>query len=131
MHYPPLKLVNRRVRERAKILIDSAPDGYVVSVREPTRSLDQNAKMWVMLGEISEAEPMGWKYTDTQWKQIVMNACGWEVQFLPDLNGGHFPGELRSSKLTTRQMSMLIEFMYAFGSEKGVVFREPEPEGMR
>ncbi len=40
MHYPPLKLIDRRVRERAKIIIDSAPDGYVVRVSEPTRSLD-------------------------------------------------------------------------------------------
>ncbi len=37
MTYPPLKLVDRRVRERAKVIIDTAPDGYVVRVSEPTR----------------------------------------------------------------------------------------------
>ena len=131
MNYPPLKLTDHRVRERAKGIIDAAPDGYVVSVREPTRSLDQNAKMWPMLADISRAEPKGWKLTDNDWKAILMHACGWEVQFLPGLDGRPFPHGFKSSNLTVRQMSDLIEFIYAFGSEHGVEWSEPHPDEQR
>ncbi len=131
MHYPPLKLVNRRVRDRAKVIIDSAPDGWIVAVKPPKRTNPQNDKMWAMIEDIRRAEPMGWKYDKDDWKLILMKSCGEEVRALPDTDGRLFPACFRSSKLTVDQMSKMIEFMYAFGAEKGVVFREPEPEEMR
>ena len=131
MIYPLLKLINRRVRERAKVIIDGAPDGYVVRVSEPTRSLDQNAKMWPMLADISRAEPKGWKLTDNDWKAILMHACGWEVQFLDGLDGRPFPKGFRSSHMTVRQMADLITFVGAYGDERGVAWSEPHPDERR
>lgn len=107
-------------RQRAKELIDEAPDGFVAVVHEPRRSLDQNDKMWAMLTDISRAEPMDRKHTPDDWKAILMNACGWECQFIEGLDGRPFPQGFKSSQLSKSQMSSLIEFMFAFGAEHGV-----------
>lgn len=115
-----------RARQRAKELIDEAPDGFVAVVHEPRRSLDQNDKMWAMLTDISLAEPMCRKHTPDDWKAILMNACGWECQFIEGLDGRPFPQGFKSSQLTKGQMSSLIEFMFAFGSEHGIEWSEPK-----
>lgn len=36
-------------RQRAQKLILRAPDGYVVTLSEPKRTLEQNDRMWAML----------------------------------------------------------------------------------
>ena len=127
MHYPPIKLIGSAQRYHAAKFIEQAPDGYIVTIKEPTRSLDQNAKMHAMLGDISKAMPDGRRHTPDDWKCLFMHDCGWEVQFLPGLDGRPFPHGFKSSNLTVRQMSDLIEFIYAFGSEHGVAWSEPEP----
>lgn len=128
-----LILSNLFARQRAKALIDKAPDGYVCEVREQRRSVDQNDYFWELLGDISRARPLGRRHTPDDWKAIAMNACGWECQFCEGLDGRPFPLGFRSSKLTKSQMSTLIEWLIAFGSEYGVKWtHDPnsrQPEG--
>lgn len=111
-------------RDRAKQLIDQAPDGFIAEVREPKRTGEQNDKMWAMLTDISRAKPMGRRHTPDDWKAIIMNACGWECQFVEGLDGRPFPKGFRSSELTKSQMSAMIEFMNAFGAEHGVIWSD-------
>ena len=42
-------LSDRQARAGAELAIRGAPEGYVVTICEPTRTLDQNAKLWPML----------------------------------------------------------------------------------
>jgi hypothetical protein len=115
-------------RRRAIELIVEAPDGWVQVLREPKRTVDQNDKMWAMLTDISRAEPMGRKHTPDDWKAILMNACGWECQFIEGLDGRPFPQGFKSSQLTRRQMADLITYMLAFGAEHGVVWSDDKEE---
>ncbi|WP_343518132.1 recombination protein NinB [Sphingomonas sp.] len=115
-------------RERAKRFIDRAPAGYVASVQEPRRTQEQNDRMWAMLTDISVQQPLGRRHTPDDWKAIFMNACGWECQFVDGLDGRPFPKGFRSSHLTKSQMSTLIDFMSAWGSENGVVWSEPHQD---
>jgi hypothetical protein len=115
-------------RERAKRLIDQAPDGFIAEVREPRRTGEQNEKFWAMLTDISRAKPMGRRHTPEDWKAILMNACGWECQFIEGLDGRPFPQGFRSSHLTKSQMSTLIEFMLAFGAEHGVRWTDEQKD---
>jgi len=46
-------------RDLAKRLIDAAPDGAVVTVKDATRNLDQNSRMWASLSDVSRAKPRG------------------------------------------------------------------------
>lgn len=111
-------------RRRAIEAVVAAEPGHVMTLTEPKRSNDQNDKMWAMLTDISRAEPMGRKHTPDDWKAILMNACGWECQFIEGLDGRPFPQGFKSSQLSKSQMSLLIEFMFAFGAEHGVTWSD-------
>ena len=113
-------LAGERQRQLAKKLIDVAPHGAVVNVKEATRNLDQNARLWAMLSDISRARPEGRTMTAELWKAVFMQACGHEVQFLNGLDGMPFPAGFRSSRLTVRQMADLISFVSAYGDQHGV-----------
>lgn len=111
-------------RRFAKGLIDAAPRDAVVNIREATRTLEQNDKMWAMLSDVSRAKPEGRRHTADVWKALFMHACGHAVQFEIGLDGQPFPTGFRSSRLTKSQMSDLIEFMYAYGAEHGVAWSD-------
>jgi hypothetical protein len=100
----------------------------VVTIRAATRSLDQNARLWAVLSDISRAKPEGRRHTPEVWKNLMMHACGHAVQFEMGLDGQPFPVGFRSSKLSKSQMSDLIEFAQEYGSRHGVVWSEPEPQ---
>lgn len=112
-------------RDFAKSLIDRAPADAVVTIREATRSLEQNAKMHAMLSDVSRAKPEGRCHTPEVWKCLFMHACGHAVQFEMGLNGQPFPTGFRSSRLTKSQMSDLIECIYEYGARHGVRWSEP------
>ena len=50
----PFILSNSTARQMAVREVINAPDGYVVEVKEPTRSLEQNAALWAALSDVSE-----------------------------------------------------------------------------
>jgi hypothetical protein len=115
-------------RDLAKRIIDVAGPDFVVTVSAPKRTDDQNAKMWAMLSDVSRAKPDGKRHTPDMWKALFMKACGHEVQFVEGIDGEPFPVGFRSSRLSKKQMSDLIEFVYAYGTQRGVVWSEPMPD---
>ena len=115
-------------RTLAKSVIDSSPVDYVVTVRAAKRSLDQNARLWAMLGDVAKAIPDGHRHTPEDWKCLFMHACGWEVQFLDGLDGRPFPSGFSSSRMSVRQMADLITFIMAYGDQHGVEWSEPHPD---
>jgi hypothetical protein len=104
------------------------PEGTRVEFKKPKRSLPQNDRMWAMLTDIAlQKEHAGRRYTPDQWKVLFMHACGREVQFIPALDGSTFiPWGQSSSDLSVPEMTELIEFMFAWGAENGVVWTDPK-----
>ena len=115
-------------RAYAAKIIAEAPEKAVVTIAQPNRTNEQNAKVWAMLTDISKhgPKPNGKMGTPDAWKGIIMQACGHVCQFELGLDGEVFPVGHRSSNLTISQCADLIEFMYAFGAEQGVLWSEPE-----
>lgn len=110
--------------------ISQAPENSVVTVLRPTRSNQQNAKMWAMLEDVSRSEPEGRKWTKDTWKAALMHSLGHQIQFADGLDGaGPFPVGFRSSSLTIQQMADLIEVIYEYGSRHGVEWRESDRSG--
>lgn len=107
-------------RALARSLIDKAPQDAVVSIREANRTLDQNALLWSLLSDVSRAKPGGRKMIPELWKSVFMAACGHAVQFETGLDGQPFPVGFRSSRLTKKQMTDLIDFIGSWGNENGV-----------
>lgn len=101
-------------------LVEKAPKGAVLTIKEAKRTIEQNDKLWAMLSDISRSKPLGRHHTPEVWKQLAMHACGHTVQFESGLNGQPFPTGFRSSRLSKSQMSDLIEFLYSFGAEHNV-----------
>ena len=113
-------------RSLAKRLIDAAPDGGVVTVKEPTRNLDQNALMWALLSDVSRAKPEGRRWTPETWKAAFMHSLGHQVQFCEGLDGcGPFPVGFRTSRLTVRQMADLITVVQEYGDRHGIAWSVP------
>ena len=119
-----IRLIGPSQRQYANKCINEAPDGYHVTIKEPTRSLEQNAKMWAMLSDISRAEPMGREHTAEDWKSIFMRALQYEIRFVQGLDDLMFPVGMRSSQLTIKQMVELIEYMLWFGAENDIQWSE-------
>ena len=120
-------LVGDSQRSFAKQLIDKAPKNAVVSIKEATRSNEQSAKMFAMLSDISRAKPDGRRWTPDTWKAAFMNSTGHQVQFCEGLdNSGPFPLGFRSSRLTVKQMSDLIDVITEYGSRHGVRWTHKE-----
>lgn len=121
-----IKLVGPEQRQRAQKLILRAPDDYVVTISEPTRTLDQNALMWAALTDIARAKPDGREMTPEQWKCAFMDAAGFKPEFVPALEGNGFIClGYKSSRLTKAQFSDLVETIFEFGARKGVRWSEP------
>jgi len=120
-----LILANPEIRAKACRWIMAAPDKARLRLDEPKRTLDQNAKFHAMLTELVEQKPVlnGVKLDADGWKLVLMQALGMEMRMLPTLDGnGWFPMGHKSSKLSVRQFSDLVELLYAYGAEQGIVF---------
>lgn len=120
------KLVNVRVRMNAQKAISEAPDGYVVEIKPETRNLEQNAKLWAMLSDVSKQVVYHGKKLNTEdWKSLFTGSLrGFEL--MPSVNGdGGFVmlGE-PTSKMNKKRFSELIEMIYAFGNDNRVSWSE-------
>lgn len=121
-----VRLTGPRQREFAKMLIDRAPDGYMVKIGAETRRDAQNRRLWPMLEDIRQQVPGFEAYSTEDIKLRFLNALGTEMRFLPELEGqGMFPVGLRSSTLTVQQFSGLLELLFAFGAKHGVRWSDP------
>ena len=110
-------------------LIRRAPPDAVVTIKEATRSLDANAKLWAMISDVSRAKPEGRTHTPEVWKCLFMASCGHTVRFEMGLDGNPFPIGFSSSRLSKRQFADLIETVYEYGARHGVQWSEPSPKG--
>lgn len=112
-------------RRNCQEAIWDAPDGYKVTLSEPTRTLDQNARLWPSLTEISkQVDWYGRKLSPDDWKHVFTSSLK-KMDVVPNLEGTGFVAlGLSTSKMTKRELSDLLELIYSFGAERGVIFRD-------
>ena len=100
----------------------------VVEVREETRSVAQNARLWAMLEDIArQVDWYGQKLTKDEWKD-VFSAAMKRTKVVPGLDGGFVVCGQSTSKMTIAEMCEMQELMEAFGAQRGVRFTCPEVE---
>ena len=121
------RLVHAEARRRAAERCQGAPDGYMVTVQEPTRSLEQNARLWVMLGEVSRQVVWhGRKLSPDAWK-CVFTASLKKQDVVPGLHGDFVVLGQSTSRMSKSEMCDLQTLIEAFGAEQGVTFYDLEP----
>lgn len=120
------KMVHAQARRGAVECVQQAPEGYVVTVQEPTRSLDQNAAMWPILQAF--ADQLQWPVngamvwmTPDEWKDVLSAAFRREsVRVAMGMDGGMVMLGSRTSKFGVREMSEFIEFLKATAAARDV-----------
>jgi sulfite reductase beta subunit-like hemoprotein len=114
-------------RNAAEFILNAAPDGFAVTVAEPTRTLEQNARMWALLTDISEqVEWYGKRLTPEDWKHVFTTSLR-KLTVVPNLDGTGFVAlGLSTSRMSKRELGDLMELIAAFGSERGVVWSESD-----
>lgn len=134
MTFPgPFRLVHDAARQNACKAIMAAPDGMVVTLKEPTRNLEQNAALHAKLADIADqVEWHGKPLSLDVWKRLCTAAWlreeGESPEMIPALDGKGFDVIFeRTSTLTVKQMSGLLEWVTAFGAQNGVKFHDPAP----
>lgn len=114
-------------RQKISRWAQGVPIGTTVEFRAPRRSNDQNALMWSLLTQLSQQiEWCGKKRSPEDWKDLTTAALR-GAEFVPGINPGTVvPLGMRTSQMTSTEISNLIESIYAFGAQRGVRFRELE-----
>ena len=116
-----VRIIDEATRARAQHWARIAEHGVTVTFRKPTRSNDQNAKLWAMINDIrQQKDKHGKDMAADVWKAVFMRACEHEVAFATGLDGEPFPIGFRSSQLSVSQMADLITFIIQWGDEVGI-----------
>ena len=96
---------------------------YLLEIKEPKRSDEQNAALWGLLAQITKQRPEhnGRPMTSELWKSVFMDALGHEVDYVGSLDGTRiFPLGHRSSHLNKAQFADLLTLMLAWCAEQGL-----------
>ena len=119
-------LAHDMARRGAMEAVARAPAGFVVEVREPSRNLDQNALLWVLLTEFSRQ--LEWpvnglmvRLSPDDWKTILSASFRRETQRMTQgVDGGLVMLGARTSQMGKREFAEFIEFIQSVAAERGV-----------
>lgn len=112
-------MAHATARRNAIQAVQDAPEGYAVTVSEPTRNLDQNAAQWPILQAF--ADQLQWPIngrmewmTPEEWKDVLTCAFKREsVRVAMGMDGGMVMLGQRTSKFSKREFGEWLEFLNA------------------
>jgi hypothetical protein len=121
------RLVHSQARQLALEAVRESPEGFVVTISEPSRSLDQNAMLWPILDCFSKQRQwpvngqMEWLSRE-EWKDILTAA--FEQETSPRVAMGYGGGMVmlgrRTREYGKKKFSDFIEFLHSAAIELGV-----------
>ena len=120
------RLVHAEARRRALEGVRDAPEGWVVTVGEPSRSLEQNAAQWPILQAFSNQ--LQWPVngrmetlSPDEFKDVLSAAFNQEtVRLAMGLSGGVVMLGARTSQMSKARFSEWLEFLHAVAADRGV-----------
>lgn len=130
-------LVHTEARRRAAAFAGTAPEGWMVVFSEPRKKRAQEEKYHAMIGEISkQIEHIGRKWHETDMKRLLIDDFADEMRIAgtplhhdgrvtPSLDGRRIVQlGIQSSDFYVKEAAQFIEFLYAFGAQRDVIFSE-------
>lgn len=128
----PFFLRHKTARQLAASWCMEAPEGWCVSFKAPTRSLEQNAKLHAMAGDLSKQVPWcGQTLSVEQWKRFataklkkdkIIFDCNDLGQ--PDPQAGLVVLGASTRDKSVKEISEIIEWFYWMGARHGVAWSE-------
>lgn len=117
-------LANDMVRRNAQEAIKTAPDGFFVTIKQPTRSLMQNNRLWALLTDVSrQVDWYGRKLLPQEWKDVFTAAMK-KQDVVPGIEGGFVVLGRSTSNMNKAEMNDLQEIISAFGAQHDVKWTE-------
>lgn len=119
-------LAHEMARKNAMQAVLEAPTGYAVEIKPKNRTLDQNAKLHALIGDVADKVVWANKLQSVEtWKRLLtaawLRARGEPVEMLPSIDGHGVDIVFRpTSKLTVEEMSEFIEYVQAWAVEQGI-----------
>lgn len=118
------KLVHREARMRAQEAIKSAQEGWVVTLSEPTRTLEQNSAQWPLLQAFADQKQLCINgvmqfVTADDWKDVLT------AVFRGEMRVAIFDGRMillgqRTSEFGVKKFSDWMEFLHASAVDQDV-----------
>lgn len=104
-----------------------------ISEAKPTRSLEQNARLWSLLTDVSRQVqwPVDGKLqflSPEDWKEVFTAAWAKGQRVAQGIDGGFVMLGCRTSRMRVGEMCDLQLLIEAFGAERGVRWTEPVAE---
>lgn len=113
-----------QIRDDSKRLIaldavSKAPDGAILTIKDPTRTLEQNAMFHALCTEASmKCLFMGKQIKAAQWKVLFISghaiATGIGADIVPGLEGEFVNIRESSAQMGIKRMTSLIEYTQAY-----------------
>ncbi len=122
----PWVLAHDRARALAELGVRSAPEGYVVIIREPNRTLEQNSALHRLLACIvkSKTKWAGQEWDIDSWRAIFASAFAkadnLPCQTIPGLEGEFVAIRRSTARMTKKELSGMIEYVQAWCAQNGV-----------
>lgn len=130
MNKQTFRLVHQQARQLAAKACMEAEDGFMVTISQPARNLEQNAKLHVMIDDIStQALFMDKEWEAENWKRLLLDAFarikasegeplkGGFGKIVPNLDhSGFVQLGVQSRGLRKKEASEFIEYLFAFGA---------------
>lgn len=116
-------LAHQQARDNAARAVREAPEGHVVTIKPPTRNLDQNALLHAMLTDIANTREWAGKRWDVEdWKRLLtaawLRARKEAAIFVPAIDGAGFDILYRrTSQLTKGECAELIDYIAAWQAQ--------------
>ena len=127
------RLFGKTSRQFAASLCYELPNGWSVTFKAARRSDAANAKMHAMLSEIAkQVEWCGAKMSAEDWKRVA-TAMLKKDKFTRDVGEDGQPGNglivvgARTREMSNAEISEVIEWLYWFGAQHGVQFKDDAP----
>ena len=119
------RLAHSTARRLAHEAIDSAPDGWIAKITEPTRNLDQSAKFHAICGDLAKQKEFAGKLRKPEvWKVLLISghavATGQGSEMVPGLEGEWCNIRESTALMSSKRMSSLIEYSIAYCMAEGV-----------
>lgn len=121
-------LAHPTARRLAVEAVQKAPDGYVVTVKEPTRNLLQNRALHGLLADIVKAKAKwaGRTWDIDSWRAIFASAharaSNLPVETIPGLEGEFVALRRSTARMSKSELSGLIDYISAWMAQNGVKF---------
>jgi len=125
-----VRLVGDHTRRAACSLVQQAPDGWVMQLDRPKRTLRQSSRFWATCGEVAKTDYTwgGTRHDKQSWHDLFL--CGWHVikgnppRLLIGLEGERVSLIKHTRDLSENEMSDLLDYASAWCAVRNIELRE-------